>query len=754
MSSLRLAAAFCDGMVLQQGTVTKLFGFSKTEARVTVELERFPAEIHQPTDAETHYGLIFKEEDTSGRDGYFEFHLPPQKASYDSYRLTLRSGAEILVVDDILVGELWYAAGQDNMAQTVNDSDVQELLSDCVNLTSVRFYQMNEDGLSDQVPEYSYTPLGEAQGGEWQRGDQVYLMGDMSAIAFSFARELYYMLDVPIGVINVSSPGTYIHAWLPREIIEADPIIKNHVREVRLYRDQANWNGEFVEEASQDREEIASHQSMFPRPQTAALLEGRRPDRQGPIPLVVPRAVVRKAKVIQDIIPLEREFSPRNQPSAIFNHKVAPFVGLTIRGVLWMQGESDVDSPEYYLRAFRHFIDTLNELFLPAGDELALVISQLPPYLYNGLNAFGLASFNEMLAHACHILPVNAGLITLYDLSPDFMSAEHYCAALTPFAKREVGRRMAIAARGLVLGGDFSKGAPAPVAMERIGNKWMIDLTPQAVRGHGLRLKPGDTVLKGFAVCDSSRRFVKAEARILYGVRVLVWHDHIEDPESITYAFSAFNGDANLIGADGIPVLPFRVDLEPSRYLVPMPWSDCDQIDHFSWKEPLVRDVPRAKKKDWPGENALWAVTRGRGELSLTEEVMGYSSADLLLSYQSANERPVEIDAAIGHASAFPPLDFSIYREIELLVLNPDHHEKSIQLLLEDANGVIFESRPRRIEDAFRQQSIIWGEGELANDTSRITRLAFRLTDPGARGSLVFIRVNLLYQPMMEIEEG
>ena len=287
MSSLRLAAAFCDGMVLQQGTVTKLFGFSKTEARVTVELERFPAEIHQPTDAETHYGLIFKEEDISGRDGYFEFHLPPQKASYDSYRLTLRSGAEILVVDDILVGELWYAAGQDNMAQTVNDSDVRELLSDCVNLSAVRFFQMNEDGLSDQVPEYSYTPLGEAQGGEWQRGDQVYLMGDMSAIAFSFARELYYMLDVPIGVIHVSSPGTYIHAWLPREIIEADPIIKNHVREVRLYRDQANWNGEFVEEASQDREEIASPRSMFPRPQTAALLEGRRPDRQGPIPLTL-----------------------------------------------------------------------------------------------------------------------------------------------------------------------------------------------------------------------------------------------------------------------------------------------------------------------------------------------------------------------------------------------------------------------------------------------------------------------------------
>ena len=302
-------------------------------------------------------------------------------------------------------------------------------------------------------------------------------------------------------------------------------------------------------------------------------------------------------------------------------------------------------------------------------------------------------------------------------------------------------------AQGLVLGGDLPAGAPAPVSMERIGNKWMIDLTPQAVRGHGLQLRQGDNLLKGFAICDQSRIFVKAEARILYGVRVLVWHDQIKDPESITYAFSAFNSEANLQGADGIPVLPFRVDLEPSKYLVPMPWADCDNLSLFSWKEPLIRDTPRAKKKDWPAENPLWWISRGRGELALTEEVNGYSRADIQLNYWNADERPVEIDAALSLASAYPPLDFSPYGAIELTVLNPDHQEKAIQLLLEDANGVIFESRPARVEDAFRQQTLVWGEGELANDTSRITRLAFRVMDPGARGSLIFIRVNLQYIP-------
>lgn len=745
MASLRLAAVFSDGMVLQQQAVTRLFGFAKSEVSVTLELERFPSDKRRQGDSETQYGILFSEEEESGRDGYFEFRIPAFRASYDVYRMTVRSGADVLVVDDILVGELWFSAGQDNMAQTVKRSDAESLLADCVNLSAIRFFQMNEDGLSEQVPEYSYTPLGEAQGGEWQRGDQTYLMGDMSALAFSFARDLHYSWDIPVGVINAACPGTYIHAWLPRDVIEADPILKNHIREVKLYRDQDSWNREFVEAVRPESGQGAA-QMLFPRPQTVALLDGRRPDRMGPAPLVIPRAVVRKANVIQDIVPLEREFSVRNQPSALFNHKLAPFVGLSVRGVLWMHGENDVDSPEYYLRAWRYMTEVFKGLFEAPEGGLVFVVAQLPPYLYNGLGAFGLAAFNEMLAHACHILPIKAGLVTVYDLPLTFQEQEQYCGALTPYAKRELGRRMAVTARGLVEGGDLSRGAPEPVSMERIGNKWMIDLTPQAVRGQGLKLAPGETVLKGFAICDDSRIFVRAEARILYGVRVLVWHDHIEDPVSLTYAFSAFNGEANLQGADGIPVLPFRVDLEPSAYLPPMPWTDCDRLTDFAWREPLLRDTPRAKKKDWPAEYPLWTVTRGRGELQLTGEVGGFSNADILLKYSNADERPLEIDAQVAYASLFPPLDLSAYSELELTLLNPDHQEKSIQLLLEDANGVVFESPAHIIEDAFRQQSLVWGEKELANDTSRITRLGFRIVDPGARGSLIFIRVKLVYR--------
>lgn len=750
MAALRLATVFGNGMVIQQQTVTKLFGFTKSDMKVTVELERFPAESRQASKAKTRYGLVHFEEEKAGRDGYFEFRLPPLQASFDPYRLTVRSGAEAVIIDDILIGEVWLAAGQDNMAQTVSMSDAGELLPDCVNLAAIRFFQMSVDGLSEKVPEYSYTPLGEAQGGEWHRGDQTYLVEDVSAIAFTFARELHYEMALPVGVINLACPGTYIHAWLPREIIESDPIIKNHVREVRLYRDRESWNSEEVESSRAEKGEAKRPQASFPRPQIVALLDGRRPDRSSPGTVVIPRASIRKASVVQDIVPLERVFLPRSQPAAIFNHKVAPFVGLSVRGILWMQGESDVDSPDYYLRAFRHLVDMFNEMFEAAGQELILVVSQLPPYLYNGLNAFGLASFNEMLAHACHRVPARAGLVTVYDLSPAFLDQDYYCAALTPYAKREIGRRMSILARGLILGGDLSLSAPQPVSMERIGNKWMIDLSPPAVKGHGLQLRPGDTVLKGFAICDKNRVFVKAEARILYGVRVLVWHDMIEDPESLSYAFASFNSEANLFGADGIPVLPFRFDLEPSSYLPPMPWADFDRLTEFSWKKPLSRDSLRSKKRDWPGMNPLWEITGGRGKLELTDEIEGYGSADMRLDYWNADDRPLVIDAAVSPVSAYPPLDLSVYSGIELTFLNPDHQSKTVQLLLEDANGVVFESLPAAVEDAFRQQTLVWDREKLAIDMSRVTRLAFRLIDPGGRGSLVFIRVNFPYRPEEE----
>ena len=122
----------------------------------------------------------------------------------------------------------------------------------------------------------------------------------------------------------------------------------------------------------------------------------------------------------------------------------------------------------------------------------------------------------------------------------------------------------------------------------------------------------GETELRGFSVCGKNRVFVPAKARILYGVRVLVWHEEIDEPESLVYGFDNFNSYANLYGSDGLPVVPFRLDLEESLFLSPTPWADMNSLEHFVWKKSIDEDEARVKKQDWPEREDLWQVCRDR----------------------------------------------------------------------------------------------------------------------------------------------
>ena len=98
------------------------------------------------------------------------------------------------------------------------------------------------------------------------------------------------------------SSGYEILSWLPREIIETKPHLKQHVLDSGHYRYKSNWN---------------------------------------------------------DLSSESKSFSRKNQPTVMYNHKLAPFTGLSIRGIIFSHGESDVHFPEYYLEAFKEFSTVL-----------------------------------------------------------------------------------------------------------------------------------------------------------------------------------------------------------------------------------------------------------------------------------------------------------------------------------------------------------------------------------------------------------
>ncbi len=713
----QLPGYFADGMVIQQKVRLRVPGICEPEQEVSIKLYRQPADGHIVTDLETQYGLIHEDTDRSDRRGSFNFRLPLLEASLDPCSLLISSGGKSCKIEDILVGEVWFTAGQDNMAMPVASCDLALKLDLTAIVSQIRIFSMSADGLDDKMISYSYFPVGYIASGRWYRGSYPEEMALVSGIAYSFALQLEQQLHLPIGIYDIASASTNLHSWLPREIIEQDAYLKNHIRELHQYRDLDNWNSinpEKKKSSAGGQKPITGN-----NPQTV-----RRPSMQQTLEL-----------------PQSRNFQTKNQPAVMFNHKLAPFIGLGVRGVLWYQGENDADSPDYYARIFPILVSVLKEMFISPGEKLKLIYSQIAGYCYPGLDFKAVASFNETLAEIRKDLPVEAGMVTISDLPLTYdKNLDIYRYPAHPAAKEAIGQRMAAVALGLAYGHDLPSSAPEPVAVEKVGNKFVIDFGKFGKASESLSLRHGSHSLEGFAICGEDRVFVAAKARILYGVKVIVWHDELKDPVSLTYAYSNFSKEANLTGPGNMPVPCFRYDAEPAEYYKPQLWLNCDKIYDFAWPE-MMSDPMRLPDKDWPGERPLWLIRSGRGELKMVTSRGVESPLALQVNYRNADERPVVLEPQLGYASSYPPLDLSGWADLQLLLHNPDLREKKIGLEMEDENQVVYIFPENTVKQQAYSQTVSFSLALAQLNLERIVRVSFAIQDDGGQGSLDFEKI-------------
>ena len=96
-AKVTLPAIFTEHMVLQQQAVNKICG--KAEANR-------PIELLTSWDNKTYTAK-------SNSQGYFQFEITTPSAG-GPYTLTVSDG-EPLIINDILIGEVWFCSGQSNM---------------------------------------------------------------------------------------------------------------------------------------------------------------------------------------------------------------------------------------------------------------------------------------------------------------------------------------------------------------------------------------------------------------------------------------------------------------------------------------------------------------------------------------------------------------------------------------------------------------------------------------------------------------
>ena len=122
-----------------------------------------------------------------------------------------------------------------------------------------------------------------------------------------------------------------------------------------------------------------------------------------------------------------------------------------------------------------------------------------------------------------------------------------------PKNKQDAGRRLALAALGIVYGKKIVYSGPRyrSCTLEKSCIRISFDHI-----GGGLVIK--GKALESFAVAGKNRKFLRADAAI-EGKTVVVSSDKVRKPVAVRYAW-AENPACNLYNKEGLPASPFRTD--------------------------------------------------------------------------------------------------------------------------------------------------------------------------------------------------
>ena len=198
--SIQAASLFTDNMVLQRDEEVKVWGTGLPSSLV-----------------ELFFDGTKEGETTCNADGNWEIQMTARPAdNATAHVLTIKSGEEQVEFQNVVLGDVWLAAGQSNMAfqvKSVLDEQLTDAMADC-DYPNLRYY--------DVAKVVNGGALVEGKDKPWTASAPTSIE-TWSAIAFFFAREIHQTQNVPIGIIGCSNGGATADAFISEEAYAADP---------------------------------------------------------------------------------------------------------------------------------------------------------------------------------------------------------------------------------------------------------------------------------------------------------------------------------------------------------------------------------------------------------------------------------------------------------------------------------------------------------------------------------------------------
>ena len=534
--ALKVHGIFRSNMVLQRDKPIMVWGWAPAGKEVEVSL-----------------GTLSAKGKATGDKGRWEVVFDSQPANANPQTLTVKTGDEVVKMDNILVGDVWVMNGQSNMAIGLKTIFEGQFEASMAHLPLMRHLRIQSGAESEHVETDLKEQFinGDDEDKNWKVVTPEVAL-NMGAIGYVFGSRLQRSLQIPIGIIDNARGGASIESLVPRRKFADHPAAAEYLAWVD--RRRSEFSEEAFLKAEMDRYEKACRdwEVAVAKDRAKGVTTRRREPKK-------PDGSIRTWSV------------PGRSPSdaaACYNGMFGVFKGLNIKGVAFHQGYNNAMmntscKPEFYRILMKLLAEGLRDDFNDPELPLAVIgfcaggdIQTRRNFEEQGFSsgAFIREAQRLGLADAGH--SKNAAYIP---------SDDQRIPQLHTKKKKELGLRAAQWALNTIYGNkDIPWESATLLSAVPEGSAMLLTFDKPVL--------PDDigSEIEGFSIADKSGIFYMAQAeakpladKALKSTQILVSSPLVKEPAHVRYSWA--NSPMGNLKVNGIPSQPlhnFRTDAE------------------------------------------------------------------------------------------------------------------------------------------------------------------------------------------------
>lgn len=298
-AQLQLSNALQSRMVIQQNKPFKVWGKANASESVTVRADWESSAVTVLASAKGDFTAII--------------NVPAAKrGDYSHHRVSVSSAGQTVVLDSLLIGDLWFCSGQSNMQFALKEDTNAAKEVPKANYPNIRLLRVDLNFSAEPINDFK---------GKWEVCTPESAAA-FSAVGYSFGKELFQALQIPIGLIFSGIGASAAQAYVPQDVLAADTMLNRVYLQPYL-------------QSEKSKERIDGGFS----------------------------------------------FEKVTRPFLLYNAMIHPLTQLSIKGFCWYQGESNRMERESFTRLTQVMIESWRKNF--AQGQLPFYYVQVAPYFYD-----------------------------------------------------------------------------------------------------------------------------------------------------------------------------------------------------------------------------------------------------------------------------------------------------------------------------------------------------------------------------------